>query len=506
MSQFHSILSRRDFMKSLGLASAGIGAASLGGVNAAAPFFHDVDEITSSPSAITKKPWWVKLQDKPTVPMDLSLLQPGRTKVWCMPPDDPSGPVTLRAPGYSEEETRQKFTDYFKKEWGTWDPGPTMEGFGDFPERTTEHIGPIRDNALLAGLMPFLFGKLPDEIIAAEKGQYLSYLLDKPCGWRYAAPLEQRGGTKWQGTPEENLRTVRAAARFYGADDVGAIEVDEDFLRVMWGVSRFPFIPVPVQFEWGDVDDFVPTPSATRPTKIIIPRRCKYFVHWTMRQPPSRLKHDSGTQQGPSQGWTYSRNPMVNVNIQEFLWGLGYIALTNWSGYLIPTGYAGVASGAGELSRWSGVLTPKFGNQVRGMYGFLTDLPLAPTKPINFGGYEFCKTCGICADACPMGAIQKGEPSWDASEIWQNPGYLGWRLDLTKCSHCPVCQGVCPFNTTDDSFVHNLVKGTIPNIKLFNGFFANMERDFGYGRKPYEDWWENAADGKEPVFGIDSTQ
>jgi reductive dehalogenase len=172
-------------------------------------------------------------------------------------------------------------------------------------------------------------------------------------------------------------------------------------------------------------------------------------------------------------------------------------------GLIIPSGYTGVMTGAGELSRWSSVLTPKFGNAVRAMWGFLTDMPLAPTKPINFGGYEFCKTCGICAENCPMGAIDKGEPSWDAPETWQNPGYLGWRLDLTKCSHCPVCMGVCPFNAIDSSPVHTLIKGTVPNFKIFNGFFANMDRTFGYGRKPYEDWWDR--DQEEPTFGIDST-
>ncbi len=43
MSKFHSTVSRRNFMKGLGLAGAGLGAAA-----AATPVFHDIDEITSS--------------------------------------------------------------------------------------------------------------------------------------------------------------------------------------------------------------------------------------------------------------------------------------------------------------------------------------------------------------------------------------------------------------------------------------------------------------------------
>ncbi|PKH45665.1 reductive dehalogenase, partial [Dehalococcoides mccartyi] len=40
MSKFHSTLSRRDFVKALGLSGAGLGLAS-----AAAPAFHDLDEL-----------------------------------------------------------------------------------------------------------------------------------------------------------------------------------------------------------------------------------------------------------------------------------------------------------------------------------------------------------------------------------------------------------------------------------------------------------------------------
>jgi histidinol-phosphate/aromatic aminotransferase/cobyric acid decarboxylase-like protein len=42
MGKFHSTVSRRTFMKGLGLAGAGIGAAA-----AAAPVFHDLDEVSS---------------------------------------------------------------------------------------------------------------------------------------------------------------------------------------------------------------------------------------------------------------------------------------------------------------------------------------------------------------------------------------------------------------------------------------------------------------------------
>ena len=58
MSVFHGTVSRRDFMKNLGLAGAGIGAAAL-----VAPVFHDLDEMAASTGAAPKRPWYVKERD-----------------------------------------------------------------------------------------------------------------------------------------------------------------------------------------------------------------------------------------------------------------------------------------------------------------------------------------------------------------------------------------------------------------------------------------------------------
>ena len=70
MSKFHTTVSRRDFMKGLGLAGAGLGAAA-----AAAPVFHDLDELAGASQGETKHPWWVKKLDleKPTVEIDWSV-------------------------------------------------------------------------------------------------------------------------------------------------------------------------------------------------------------------------------------------------------------------------------------------------------------------------------------------------------------------------------------------------------------------------------------------------
>jgi epoxyqueuosine reductase len=73
MGNYHSTLSRRDFLKALGLGGAGLGA------SAAFPMLstplRDLDEAVSSPMASFKHPSWVKSMDKPTADIDWPTLK-----------------------------------------------------------------------------------------------------------------------------------------------------------------------------------------------------------------------------------------------------------------------------------------------------------------------------------------------------------------------------------------------------------------------------------------------
>lgn len=73
MSEFHSTVARRDFMKGLGLAGAGIGAAA-----AASPIFHDLDELMSSDSEEVEKHWWIKEREygNPTMEVNWDIVKP----------------------------------------------------------------------------------------------------------------------------------------------------------------------------------------------------------------------------------------------------------------------------------------------------------------------------------------------------------------------------------------------------------------------------------------------
>lgn len=77
----------------------------------------------------------------------------------------------------------------------------------------------------------------------------------------------------------------------------------------------------------------------------------------------------------------------------------------------------------------------------------LTDLPLVPDGPIDFGLQNYCSVCKICAEQCPMHAISTGEQE-------EYRGYMLWRTDERRCvAHgaanphgctCGRCAKVCP--------------------------------------------------------------
>jgi reductive dehalogenase len=435
--------------------------------------------VYTSPSANSKNPWWVKLVDEPTTPIDWSLLTPRRKKQ--------SRPLTLFR---TSQETRQLFIDYWEKKWPDWQP-PEGEQFT--PD--------IRHDALKRGA-DFLYSiQFPTEVQKAT-GNIYSSGMDRPEGWHLSTTPQLRGYVKWQGSPEENLLMCRVAGRFYGLDDVMAIPVDDHFLRVMWGNNGS------IEFEFGDVDDFVitrPTQVVSKITKVIIPNKCKWYLQFTQRQLGTEyLPYIAGTSQGASQTLSYCHWKKSMKNLQEFVWALGYISLDNDSGRFIPTGATGTLSGAGELMRLGAIGNSQYGTTMRGMHGFLTDLPLAQTSPIDFGGREFCKTCAICAEQCPQGAISDGEPYWEARYPHENPGYLAWRNDTMKCSHCPICQQVCPFNSQEKSSVHNLIRATASTTSIFNGFFTEMGKVVGtYGQRNPNLWWERED---TLPFGYDSAR
>jgi reductive dehalogenase len=145
----------------------------------------------------------------------------------------------------------------------------------------------------------------------------------------------------------------------------------------------------------------------------------------------------------------YSRSRIIAFRLASFIKGLGYAARPHTPGtsYDLAAPPILIDAGLGEQGRPSIVITPELGCNFRPAI-VTTNLPLKPDKPIDIGVQDFCRTCKICAENCPSGAISMGEKE----EI---RGYLRYQLDTAKCLNfwdstlgsmgCRICVAVCPY-------------------------------------------------------------
>ncbi len=495
MSQFHSTLSRRAFMKALGLSAAGLGAAA-----AVGPTFHDLDELMSSEAANWKRPWWVKQleHEKPTVELDWDRLQRFDQRVTCQ-----SNYTNAKYAGLDEWSAVAK-------------KGAEINAANLGKKGST-----LRDKSLQAAASYFYSAAIynPATLTGPSKG------IKSP---------EQTGLPKWTGTPEEASRMLRAASVFFGAGAMGSSELNKKlvFSYIKAGdaktgatandaafINNWPpplaagpkidFENVPVGYETAE-RKVLPDAVHLHEVGIMIPM-AKDAWRTAMPDAPSGIS--SAANISRYRMWTCSVQP----GIQAFLKGLGYTGYgypyPDMSGGLVPAQASAVLGGISEMGRHSdAAISPEFGAN-HGYYSFLTDLPMADDTPVDAGIFRFCHTCKKCATLCPSESISMDdEPSWEVPQGYKVPNMnqqtgkkLFW-TDMHSCVKyknaysCSICRPVCTFNTNDGP-IHSYVKTTIANTDLLNGFFYKMSEPFGYGLKDPEAWWDLSL----PIWGTDST-
>jgi reductive dehalogenase len=465
MTLFHSTVSRREFMKNIGLAGAGLGAASLVGSG-----FQDMDEVMAT-GAEWKRDWWVKEVDEPTINIDWGLIKRLQKNAYANDRFNGDHPDAV----YTRENYNKLIKAYIQKRYPTFSGDTTRDPYNDIKGGAydPEPYSPksVRDIAFNRAATE---GRLP--------GIGLYY---EPTNVK--AP-EEIGMSKWSGNPEENLNMLRAAFRVFGAMEVGCIELDADTRKLIFADNG----KVPYVFE--DVDK-----PYTTDTKWVIPNSFKYMIVWSEIQPTQLTLRNPSTLGKTGKQLSYTRMPMIVRQMYAFLHGLGYGHINGYSGDLAPSNPFGVLTGMGEHNRMAyPVIAPRYGSLLRGMNRILTDMPVASSKPIDAGLNRFCVTCKICAEDCPFQALSYDDKSWEGPD-YQPTGFEGWRLDLHKCPFCDACQAVCPFNSLPNAMVHGIVRATSAITPLFNSFFTTMEKTMGYGFKDPETWWDLDS---EPTYGV----
>lgn len=230
------------------------------------------------------------------------------------------------------------------------------------------------------------------------------------------------------GTPEEMSERVKEAARFYGADLVGITEINP-----LWVYSNY----------------FERETGASGENEIPY----KYAIVIGIEMDFAGIRKSPGWGASAATALVYSRMGEVASKLAKYIRVLGYEAVPsgNDATQNIPLA---IDAGLGELGRLGLLLTPEYGARQR-LCKVLTNLPLVPDKPIDFGMQRFCETCMACAHACPAKAIPKGERSLERTSISNRPGILRWHVNVENCYlfwrqnggvDCSNCVAACPWS------------------------------------------------------------
>lgn len=297
---------------------------------------------------------------------------------------------------------------------------------------------------------------------------------------------------------------IKLMARLSGADLVGICRLNRNWIysesQRNTHTNEKP-ITKPIVFE-----------NVARPyeseDKLVIPDDTQYAIvmAYSMNKRMNQTSPSLMSQAASSIG--YTRMGLSSMQMAEFIRIMGYNAIPckNSTGLSVPMA---VDAGLGELGRNSILITPEYGPLVR-LNKVLTNMPLIPDKPIEFGVEDFCGHCKKCARECPSKSITDGEKTWTGNSVCNNPGVLKWHNDLEKCLHfwvetgteCANCIAVCPF-TKGAMWTHDATRWAIDKADILNPIWLTLDDAFGYGehRDNKKIWTSNIS-----TYGLDPDQ
>ena len=461
--RYHSTLSSRTFMKMLGLGKAK----------------HDLDEVTASSEGVWKRPWWVRTVPEPTVEVDWDNTERfDARKIQQV--------SFYKYVGEEENARLRKLGAERSKQW-------ILENRPNYS---------LRDRAVdLAGRR----GSVRTRFINEWEARKISR---DSGGWggQLLSP-EELGVPRWEGSPKENARMIRAVARNFGASQIGFVELDEHTRKLIYSYDARDG----AKLDFEDVDKAYETEN-----RRVIPNKARWVIVFTVQMSEELQKRVVGRAPTPlsasTTGLAYARGRNILERLQIFLYLLGYQGLMGtWENGLGMAPALAIMAGLGELSRLNKLISPEYG-PIQRVFKMITDLPLAPTPPIDAGIMRFCHTCKKCAEVCPSGTLSLDtNPSWEVKGPWNNPGHRAYFDDSPKCLaywmkstvSCATCLAVCPFSKKDRAFIHKFVEATIAKTPIFNSFFTKMDSLLGYDKpKDPASWWGLNL----PPYGIEATK
>jgi reductive dehalogenase len=367
-----------------------------------------------------------------------------------------------------------------------WDPEMKMEGYKD---KHFEMESEIKDQPGLSlqdqamrfsanlGLMLDIFNtsrpnppqvcNMVEETIASSGYGLPSYIWQRPQGVELDISDLQKV-----------TRDIKKVAISFGADLVGVCHLDR-----RWIYSHtFP----PLMYG----RDQVATPQE-------VSEEYQYAIVTAYEMDYDMLKYFHTHLAEAAIGLGYSRMAFTNMLLTKFIKHLGYKAIncaTNDVALSVPMA---MQAGLGELGRGGWIITPEYGPRVR-LTMVLTDLPLVPDSPIDFGVTDFCEACMKCAEMCPSQSISYDRRSEEVPNISSSAGALKWPINGETCAGywvkthkgCCHCLAVCPYNKVN-TWPHRLVRWFTDNVRWLDSVYVKLDNLFSYGKiKSARNFWK----------------
>lgn len=219
-----------------------------------------------------------------------------------------------------------------------------------------------------------------------------------------------------------------------------------------------------------------------------VPEEYKYAIVLVFEMDYELVKTSPKWLSRVTEGKGYSMEAFTTSMLAQFIRGLGYQAIPSGNDVALNIPLA-IDAGLGELGRNGQLITPIYGPRVR-ISKVLTELPLLPDEPVEFGVVEFCEKCKYCARYCPSQAISKGGRTSEPLNISNASGALKWPINAEKCfdfwarneGSCMNCIRTCPFNKPA-GWVHGVVRWFVKNAPWTDAFTIRMDDLLGYGKQ-----------------------
>jgi epoxyqueuosine reductase len=279
--------------------------------------------------------------------------------------------------------------------------GNTINGVGEDRRRQPSPIYWHSPDATAHGkLQLWFYGRMTPAVLKAREERMIAS--DAPLG-PLSPHVVQRSAAEW-------TSAVKQAARDAGADDVGITTVQPQWVYEGYEVRQQWAIVLCVAHDWSALRT---APADTAAAEVI-------------RQ--------------------YGRGIRVAKSVASFLREQGHDASPHGGPLAMPMLLlpAAISAGLGELGKHGSLINRTLGSNLR-LAVVLTDVPLVPDTPDDFGADDFCANCQACANACPPQAIGA------TKELVR--GDTKWYVDFDKClpyfnetQGCAVCLASCPWN------------------------------------------------------------